>query len=69
MFVVPTLMPTLWWYTTETHISPNLEDLPGLFLSVWGRGDDQQSVQHVYRNAMRTLVVGASDSVEEEQVI
>lgn len=58
----------LWWRAAETHISPYFEDLPGLFFGVWRCCDDQQSVQHVYRNAMGTLVVGASDSVGEEPI-
>lgn len=52
----------------QTQISPNLKDLSGLLLSVGRRSNDQQTVQQVDRNAVRTLVVGASDSVEEEQM-
>ncbi len=45
-------------------LSPNLQDLSGLFLSV-GRGcNDEQTVKHVYGNTMRTLVIGASDTVK-----
>lgn len=48
-------------------LSPNLQDLSGLFLSV-GRGcNDEQTVKHVYGNTMRTLVIGASDTVKMKQ--
>ncbi len=44
-------------------LSPNLQDLSGLFLSV-GRGcNDEQTVKQVYGNTMRTLVIGASYTV------
>lgn len=44
--------------------SPNLQDLSGLFLSVRSGCNDQQTVKHVYRNTMRTLVIGASNTVK-----
>lgn len=42
--------------------SPDLEDLPRLFFGVRGGGDDEQAIQQVDGDAMRALIVCATDT-------
>lgn len=42
--------------------SPNFEDLPRLFFSIRGGGDDEQPIQQVDGDAMRALIVCAADT-------
>lgn len=48
---------------SKPALPPDLEDLPGLFFGVRGRGDDEQPVQEVNGDAVRTLIVCATNSV------
>lgn len=43
-------------------VSPDLKDLPRLFFGVGGGGDDEQAIQQVDGDAMRALIVCATDS-------
>lgn len=45
----------------EHGFSPDLEDLPRLFLSVRRGGDDEQAIQQVNGDAMGALIVCATD--------
>lgn len=47
--------------------SPDLEDLLRLFLSVRRGGDDEQAVQQVDGDAMRALIIGATDSTVKQE--
>lgn len=42
--------------------SPDLEDLPRLFFGVRGGGDDEQAIQQVDGDAMRALIVCATNT-------
>lgn len=41
----------------EHRFSPDFEDLPRLFFTVGGGGDDEQAVQQVNGDSVRALVV------------
>lgn len=47
-------------------VSPDLEDLSGLFFSVWRGCDDEQAIQQVDGDPMRTLVVCATDTKPDD---
>ena len=46
----------------ERGFSPDLQDLPRLLLGVRRGGDDEQAVQQVDGDAVRTLIVCAADT-------
>lgn len=48
--------------SVECGFSPDLEDLPRLFFGIWGGSDDEQAIQEVDGDAVRTLVVCAADT-------
>lgn len=50
------------WERVRRRLLPDLEDLPGLLLGVGGGGDDEQAVQQVDGDAVRTMVVCAADA-------
>lgn len=57
-------MPT----AEKLRFSPDLEDLPRLFFGIRGGGNDEQAVQQVDGDAMRALVVGATDAKSNKRV-
>lgn len=46
----------------ERRFSPDLEDLPCLFFGVRGGGDDEQAIQQVDGDAVRALIVCATNT-------
>ena len=50
----------------QSSFSPDLEDLPRFFFGVRGGGNDEQAIQQVDRDAMRTLVVCAADTEQQD---
>lgn len=50
----------------QCRLSPDLEDLSRLFFGVRGGDDDEQAIQKINRDAMRALIVCATDTKWEE---
>lgn len=50
----------------QCKFPPDLEDLPRLFFSVWGGGDDEQAIQQIDGDAVRALIVCTADAAKEE---
>lgn len=46
----------------ERGFSPDLEDLPRLFFGIRGGSNDEQAIQQVDGDAVRTLVVCPADT-------
>lgn len=53
---------------SEHRISPDLQDLSGLFLGVRRGGDDEQAIQQVDGDAVGALIVGATDAEQSPAV-
>lgn len=53
---------------SERKISPDLQDLSGLFLSVRRGGNNEQAIQQVDGDAVGALIVGATDAEQSRAV-
>lgn len=49
------------------RFSPDLEDLPRLFFGVRGGGNDEQTIQEINGDTVRTLIVCSTDTESRKQ--